>query len=62
MVTEKKYRGHRLRIKKTSEISIMIWPPGGGRAFNDIIYAPIDGSLDDALDEARALIDTELGD
>lgn len=60
MTREEEYRGYRLRIKRTSEISIIIWPPESGLGLETIAYAKLEEGLDVARTRAHEIIDAEI--
>lgn len=60
MIDEQTYKGYRLRIKRTSEVSVMMWAPGDGLALNEIAYATLDEGNDTAIERAHQIIDADI--
>lgn len=60
MTVEEAYKGYRLRIKRTSECSIMIWPPNSGLALETIVFSTLEEGLDVARERAYEIIEAEI--
>jgi hypothetical protein len=60
MASEESYKGYRLRFKRTSEISVVIWPSNSGLALETFAYASLEEGAEVARNRAHEIIDAEI--
>lgn len=57
---EERYRGYTIKVRRTTELAAVSWPPGGGLAMTEIAYASLDEGLSVVLSKAKSLIDIDI--